>query len=153
MPPSNRVPGFDDREIEAYVALGDDDPALEQWKQEHPDWFLAGERTLSRASPPRRGRARQFNGGRASRLAPPATASLAPGASGLDPSSLSVGDFTSVVAEARSRPVAQLAAPVPSTLEATTPMPPPLEGEKPADMLKPGSQNASESGGKPGQDQ
>lgn len=41
-------------------------------------------------------------------------------------------------------------APAPTTLETAVPVPPPVEGEKPTDVLKPGGQNVGEHGENPG---
>ena len=114
------LPGFDDLVVPAYFDTGDA-AALEQWKREHPDWFVAGEWTPDRRAVSDGG----MIGNRFGDTVVPSGRGPGEGrqvwdhdqTAALDPESLSLADFRAVAAAARqgaSQAVAVAAAPPPA---------------------------------------
>ena len=90
MPPRLPIPGSDELIVPAYFVTDENSPDLARWKQEHPDWFVAGTWT-----PPRR---RRLGGG----------GRFDQGRSGVFPTSVGTGRVvsdTDIVAAARSVPL------------------------------------------------
>ena len=95
MPPKDSPYGSDQLIIPCCFAKGYDDPVFLKWRQDHPDWFVAGTWTSPARSAASERRERQ-------REATRATVATGTPFAPLDPSTMSVADFTSVSAQAKA---------------------------------------------------
>lgn len=110
MPPRLTIPAFDELLVPAFFVTDDNAAELERWKQEHPDWFVAGT-----WMPPRRrrlGGGGRFDQGRLGHFSASvgtgptvsdrAIAAAARGVPLTDPSTISAQEFLEAVGGARA---------------------------------------------------